>query len=95
MTECKAVQLFFFSLPDVLADHINAEVVSGTITSKQEAMDYITWTYFFRRLLMNPTYYDLDSVDHDVVNKYLSTVVQGCVGELERSSCLEVDEVRS
>lgn len=77
----------------MLADHINAEIVSGTITSKQEAMDYITWTYFFRRLLMNPSYYGLENVDHDVVNKYLSTVVQTCVGELERSSCLEVDEV--
>ncbi len=43
---------------------------------------------------MNPSYYDLDSVDHEDVNKYLSTVVQGCVGDLERSSCLEVDEVR-
>ena len=78
----------------MLADHINAEVVSGTITSKQEAMDYITWTYFFRRLLMNPSYYELDSVGHDDVNKYLSTVVQGCVSELERSSCLEIDEVK-
>ena len=87
--------ILFHSLPAVLSDHINAEVVSGTITSKQEAMDYITWTYFFRRLLMNPSYYDLDSVDHEEVNKYLSTVVQGCVTDLERSSCLEVDEVRS
>ena len=78
----------------MLSDHINAEVVSGTITSKQEAMDYITWTYFFRRLIMNPSYYDLDSIEHDNVNKYLSTVVQGCIGELEGSSCLEVDEVR-
>jgi hypothetical protein len=43
---------------------------------------------------MNPSYYDLDSVDHETVNKYLSTVVQGSIGELERSSCLEVDEVR-
>ena len=56
-------------------------------------MDYITWTYFFRRLIMNPSYYDLDSVEHDNVNKYLSTVVQGCIGELEGSSCLEVEEV--
>ena len=79
----------------MLSDHINAEVVSGTITSKQEAMDYITWTYFFRRLLMNPSYYDLDSVAHEDVNKYLSNVVQGCVSDLERSSCLEVDEVGS
>ena len=42
------------SLLEVLPDFLNAEVVAGTITSKQDAMDYITWTYFFRRLIMNP-----------------------------------------
>jgi len=43
------------SLLDVLADHMNAEIVAGTVTNKQEAMDYVTWTYFFRRLVQNPT----------------------------------------
>jgi hypothetical protein len=47
------------SLPDQVADHFNAEAVAGTIASKQDAVDYLTWTYFFRRLLQNPSYYDL------------------------------------
>lgn len=43
-----------YSLLGVLSDHLNAEIAGGTITSKQDALDYITWTYFFRRLIMNP-----------------------------------------
>jgi len=44
------------SLLQVLADHLNAEFIAGTITSKQDAIDYVTWTYFFRRLIVNPRY---------------------------------------
>ena len=44
------------SLLEVLSDHLNAETVAGTISSKQEAVDYMTWTYFFRRLIRNPRY---------------------------------------
>lgn len=80
------------NLLDVLPDHLNAEIVAGTITSKQDAMDYITWTYFFRRLVMNPSYYNLDDTDHDSINKFLSGLVEKALFELESSYCLEIGE---
>lgn len=36
------------NLLQVLPDHLSAEIVAGTIKTKQEALDYLTWTYFFR-----------------------------------------------
>ncbi|XP_006865917.1 PREDICTED: activating signal cointegrator 1 complex subunit 3-like [Chrysochloris asiatica] len=80
------------SLLEVLADHLNAEIAGGTITSKQDAMDYITWTYFFRRLVMNPSYYNLDDVSHDSVNKFLSNLVEKSLVELEYSYCIRIGE---
>lgn len=39
------------SLKEQLHDHINAEIVSGTICHKEDAVHYLTWTYLFRRLV--------------------------------------------
>lgn len=87
-------------LLEVLPDHLNAEIVAGTVGSKQEALDYLTWTYFFRRLVQNPSYYGLEDADEDgapsggsnIVNQFLSNVVDKAVGELEASYCLEIGE---
>lgn len=79
------------SLPGVLHDHINAEVVSGTISSRQDAMDYLSWTYFYRRLVMNPSYYGLTSLDPDKVNQFLSGIVQKTLTDLAGAHCLALD----
>ncbi|KAJ0066258.1 hypothetical protein NL108_004118 [Boleophthalmus pectinirostris] len=80
------------SLLSVLSDHLNAEIAAGTISSKQDAMDYITWTYFFRRLVMNPSYYNLEDISHESINKYLSTLVEKSLRDLECSYCIEIQE---
>ncbi|XP_055781435.1 activating signal cointegrator 1 complex subunit 3 [Salvelinus fontinalis] len=80
------------SLLGVLSDHLNAEIAAGTITSKQDAMDYITWTYFFRRLVMNPSYYSLDDISHETINKYLSNLVERSLRDLECSYCMAIGE---
>ncbi len=87
------VCIYFSSLLEVLADHMNAEIVAGTISSKQDAMDYVTWTYFFRRLIKNPSYYHLEDTSSNAINSYLSKVVNAALHELESSSCIEIEEV--
>lgn len=80
------------SLADNLCDHFNAEIVSGTIKTKQDAVDYLTWTYFFRRLLKNPTYYNLDTVESDNLNEYLSDLVENALELLEDARCIAIDD---
>lgn len=84
------------SLHKVVDDHLGAEVSSGTISNKQDALDYLTWTFFFRRLHKNPTYYGLeippeeqDSVlAMEEVNRYLVEMVDNSMLELGKSGCV-------
>ncbi|XP_072748400.1 activating signal cointegrator 1 complex subunit 3 [Anoplolepis gracilipes] len=80
------------SLMEVLPDHINAEIVAGTIKTKQEFLDYLTWTYYFRRLMKNPKYYDLDVLKPKDINKYLSELVEKTLNSLIDSHCIDYDE---
>ncbi|XP_025995580.2 activating signal cointegrator 1 complex subunit 3 isoform X2 [Solenopsis invicta] len=80
------------SLMGVLPDHINAEIVAGTIKNKQEFLDYLTWTYYFRRLMKNPQYYDLDILEPHCINEYLSRLIETTVKSLIDSHCIDYDE---
>ena len=80
------------SLLAVLADHLNAEIVAGTIATRQDAIEYMTWTYFFRRLVQNPSYYGMEGMEPEDVNSFLTATVGKCLDELEMSYCIESDE---
>lgn len=58
--------------------------------TKQDVVDYLTWTYLYRRLQMNPTYYGLDDPSPQSVALYLSHLVESTVQDLEASYCVEV-----
>lgn len=55
-------------------------------------MDYLTWTFFFRRLLQNPSYYDLPGTEQPVVNQYLSDIIQTTLEDLQASfRCIDAN----
>uniref|UniRef100_A0A182NQQ9 Activating signal cointegrator 1 complex subunit 3 n=1 Tax=Anopheles dirus TaxID=7168 RepID=A0A182NQQ9_9DIPT len=80
------------SLLAVLPDHVNAEIVSGTLRTKQSILDYLTWTYFYRRLVRNPTYYGLESTEMDSINYFLSDLIESVLDKLIRAGCVIMDE---
>jgi len=86
------------SLHHVLGNHLGAEVSGGTIGTKQDALDYLTWTFFFRRLHKNPSYYGLEisAEEHNTMaaqqlaNHYIIGIVDKALGELAESRCIEL-----
>lgn len=86
------------SLHTVLDNHLCAEVSAETIITKQDALDYLTWTFFFRRLHKNPSYYGLEisAEEHSTIaaqqlaNEFMIEMVNKSLDELAASKCVEV-----
>ncbi|XP_077224585.1 DExH-box ATP-dependent RNA helicase DExH12-like [Tasmannia lanceolata] len=79
-------------LQHFLHDNLNAEIVVGTIENKQDAVDYITWTFMYRRLTQNPNYYNLQGVSHRHLSDHLSEVVENTLSDLESSKCMTIED---
>ena len=79
------------SLHKMLYDHINAEISSGMLTDKKDCVDYIKWTYFFKRLVKNPTYYGLPNAkDSKVLNQFINKLLEKVLNELHDAGCIKI-----
>lgn len=79
-------------LDHYLHDHINAEIVTKTIENKPDAVDYLTWSFYYRRLTHNPNYYNLQGTTHRHISDHLSELVETTINDLEESKCVSVEE---
>ena len=79
-------------LDHYLPDHFNAELVSKTLTSRQDAVDWLTWTFLYRRLAQNPNYYGLQGVSGAHLNAYLSETVEKTLEELFKAELAQEGE---
>lgn len=78
------------SLHKVLDNHIGAEIASGTIASRQQALDFLTWTFLYRRAHNNPTYYGIEDLSPVGISKYLGGLIDQTIDNLHESSCVRI-----
>jgi pre-mRNA-splicing helicase BRR2 len=55
-------------------------------------MDWITWTFMYRRLLQNPNYYDMKGKSNAFLNDYLSELLENTLTDLKQANCISVDD---
>lgn len=50
-----------------LADQLNAEVVEGSVTNLRDAVNWMSYTYLYIRMLRNPKHYGIaaDEMEED------------------------------
>ncbi|KAL2358149.1 DEAD/DEAH box helicase domain-containing protein [Cryomyces antarcticus] len=75
-----------------LHDAFVAEISTKMISSTQEAVDWSTYTYFYRRLLANPSYYGLTDTSHEGLSTHLSELVETTLKDLSEAKIIELDE---
>ena len=75
-----------------LHDAFVTEISTKTISSTQDAVDWTTYSYFYRRLLANPSYYGLNDISHEGLSNYLSELVENTLKELSEAKIVDLDE---
>lgn len=75
-----------------LHDAYVTEISTKTISSTQDAVDWMTYTYFYRRLLANPSFYGLTDVTHEGLSTFLSELVENTLKELSDAKIIDLDE---
>lgn len=81
------------NLLETLPDHVNAEIANGNIVSKPQLIEFIESTFFFRRLLANPSYYQLEG-DTDPL-EYVSELVDSVINTLQQHDCVLASETEN
>lgn len=79
-------------LPVYLPDVFVTEISTKTITSTQDAVDWTTYSYFYRRLLANPSFYGLNDTSHDALSAHLSDLVETTLKDLATAKLIDHDE---
>ena len=75
-----------------LHDAFVSETSTKIIGSTQDAVDWATYTYFYRRLLANPSFYGLIDTSHEGLSTHLSELVENTLKDLSEAKIIELDE---
>jgi len=80
------------NLHKTLHNHILAEIAGETVSSVADGIEYLSWTYFFRRLMQNPSFYGLDDASAGGARDFMYELISGVMEALVEEDCVEYVE---
>jgi pre-mRNA-splicing helicase BRR2 len=74
-----------------LHDAFINEISTGLIKSRQDCIDWLTYSYFYRRLQLNPSFYGVKDVSQIGLSAYLTELVEETLNELSEAKLIELE----
>ncbi|KAG7363458.1 DEAD/DEAH box helicase domain protein [Nitzschia inconspicua] len=74
-----------------LCENLNAEIASGTVNTLLDAIGYLSWTFFARRVKANPSYYGAKSSKAEDVDALLSEIATETLVTLKEQGCIDCE----
>lgn len=75
-----------------LRDAFVTEISEQVIDSKSGCIDWLTYSYFYRRLSANPSFYGLMDTTPQGISEYLSELIENTLDELVEANMIEIEE---
>ncbi|CAI4060676.1 hypothetical protein SKDZ_05G2530 [Saccharomyces kudriavzevii ZP591] len=73
-------------------DTLNNEIANSIIQSKQDCVDWFTYSYFYRRLHGNPSYYGVKDTSPYGISVFLTDLVETSLEDLVELSFIKIED---
>lgn len=101
LTNCNNLDYYkrFLTISLPLESHMNfflhdvflSEISGKLIQNRQDAVDFLTYSLFYRRIQLNPSFYGLTDANDEGISEYLSEIVENTLKDLSDSKIVELN----
>ncbi|CCD23263.1 ATP-dependent RNA helicase BRR2 NDAI_0B02280 [Naumovozyma dairenensis CBS 421] len=81
----------YYHLHDILL----SEIGNNIIQDKQHCIDWMTYSYFYRRIHANPSFYGVKDISSFGISAYLTELIENVMKDLVESSMIDISEDRN
>lgn len=77
-----------YNIHDILINGISNSIIE----SKQDCVDWLTYTYFYRRIHANPTFYGVKNRTEYGISAYLTELIESTLSDMTDLSLIEIND---